>query len=64
MVLPIEPILLALDLEARGIRLTRDGEDLLIEPWSRLTDDDLAGLRSWKPHLLAIVTYAAPELVQ
>lgn len=62
--LPIAPIRLALDLESRGIRLTRDGDDLVIEPWSRLTDDDLDGLRRWKAHMLALLAYQPPEIVQ
>jgi hypothetical protein len=58
--LPLAAVLLALDLEARGLHMrTEDGEVLIVGPRRLLTDEDRAGLRRWKPHLLAIVTYDA-----
>lgn len=60
--LPVEPCLLALELERRGIRLTRDGEDIIIEPRELLTDDDRQQLRRWKRHVLAILDYTPPEV--
>ncbi len=60
---PVTPIELLLDLESRGLTLSRDGDDLLISPPGRLTDDDRTALRRWKPHLLALVDYE-PEAVQ
>jgi hypothetical protein len=60
--LPVEPCLLALDLERRGIRLTRDGEDIVIEPRELLTDGDRRQLRLWKRHVLALLAYEPPEI--
>jgi hypothetical protein len=52
---PLEPVLLVLDLEARGLTLRRDGDDLVIQPRAQLTDTDRAKLRRWKPHVLALI---------
>jgi hypothetical protein len=52
---PIAPVLLALDLEARGFTLERAGDDVLIAPASRLTAEDREQIRHWKMHLLAIL---------
>ena len=61
--LPIEPILLALELEERGFMLARHGEDILsVQPHEKLTPDDCARIRRWKRHLLAVVSYSAPEV--
>jgi hypothetical protein len=60
--LPIEPILLALGLEARGFRLVRDGEDIVIEPYFRLTTDDIGQLKLWKRHVLALLAYEPTEV--
>jgi hypothetical protein len=63
-VLPAEPILLALDLEARGFTLTRLEDDVLsVQPYQRLSRQDCADIKRWKLHLLAIVDYV-PEVVQ
>lgn len=59
-IVPIEPLMLMLGLEARGVRLTSDGQDLVITPFSLLTDDDRQQLRRWKLHLLALVDYEVP----
>ena len=61
--LPIEPILLALELERRGVKLWRDGDDIVIEPFSLLSDDDKTQLKFWKRHVLALLDYR-PESVQ
>jgi hypothetical protein len=56
--LPLEPVLLVLDLEARNITITRNGEDrLTVRPAASLTDEDRAALHRWKPHILAMVNY-------
>lgn len=55
LVLPIEPLLLALDLEARGLTLGRDGDALTCGPRDRLTDADRQAIKRWRFHLLAIV---------
>ena len=58
--LPVGAFRLALDLEARGLHMRcEEGDVLVVGPRERLTDEDRAGLRKWKPHLLAIVTYNA-----
>jgi hypothetical protein len=58
--LPLGAVQLALDLEQRGLHLRReDGDVLFVGPRERLTDDDRAGLRRWKRHLLAILEYDA-----
>ena len=53
----IEAISFALDLESRGVRLEVDGADLLFSPRDRVTDEDKQRLRALKPHLTAIVRY-------
>jgi hypothetical protein len=56
--LPVEPLELALRLEAEGfnLRLNGDGE-LVVEPAERLTDADRAAVARWRRHLVAIVQY-------
>jgi hypothetical protein len=64
-VLPVEPILLALELEGRGFQMHRQGGDVLsVQPHKQLTADDCARIRQWKLHLLAIVDYSPPEVIQ
>src|SRR6187549_3468105 len=49
LVLPVEPIQLALELEERGFTLTRmDGDTLLVQPYERLTRDDCQRIKRWK----------------
>jgi hypothetical protein len=62
LVLPLEPILLALELEAKGFQLSRDGDNIWVRPSSKLTDDDKAQLKLWKRHVLALLDYQAPAL--
>jgi hypothetical protein len=59
---PMEPVLLLLALEARGVCLSRDGDELLVQPGTRLTDQDRIELRRWRWHLLALVDYVPPEV--
>jgi hypothetical protein len=62
-VLPAEVVLLALDLEARGITLARDGDGLLARPRAALTEHDVAAIGRWRLHLLAVVDYCdRPDL--
>jgi hypothetical protein len=60
----IEAILLADDLAVRGIRLQRDGDDILIGPSSYLTDEDRASVRLWKQHILAVLDCLERRAVQ
>lgn len=63
--LPLEPLLLALELEERGLHLSREGVDtLVVQPHQQLTAEDRERVRRWKYHLLSIVDYRAPERVQ
>jgi len=57
--LPLAAVRLALALEARGLRLEVDGQDILVGPRELLTDEDRAQLRRWKAHVLAILSYDA-----
>jgi hypothetical protein len=64
--LPIEPVRLVLDLEARGFSLTRDAEDVVtVRPASRLTAEDREALTRWREHVRALVRYSAapPEVM-
>jgi hypothetical protein len=63
LVVPVAPVLLLLELEAKGFRLSRDGEDILVSPFSKLTEYDKRSLKLWKPHVLALLDYEA-EAVQ
>ncbi len=59
--LPIEPILLALDLERRGYRQSLDAaQQYQIAPAAGLSDEDRAAIRRWRRHLAAIIGYTAP----
>jgi hypothetical protein len=62
--LPVGPVLLVLGLEARGFTLRRDGDDILVTPFSGLRDDDKRALRRWKQHVLALLDYVPTEAVQ
>ena len=62
--LPVTPVLLALDLEARGFRLTRDGDDILVSPFSKLTEHDRQLLKVWKAYVLRLLDYIPTVIVQ
>ena len=47
-------------LKAHGVRLTRDGEDLIATPKAALTDELRALIREHKPELLEIIGKAEP----
>jgi len=49
--IPVEPVLLVLELEARGFLLSWDGADIWIRPASPLTDEDRARVVRWKPQV-------------
>ena len=59
---PVEPLLLLLALEARGITACRDGDALIISPASALTDEECQQIQHWKPHLLSLIDYVPPEV--
>ena len=63
LVLPVEAIEFAIDLERRGIPLATDRDHQFIVPTdTRLTEADRAGIRRWSAHLAAVIEYQAPEV--
>jgi hypothetical protein len=60
---PKAALLLAIDLEDRGIALKTDAEHQFVVPDDpRLTSADQAAIARWRLHLAAIVDYRAPEM--
>ena len=58
---PKAALLLVLDLERRGFRLSLDTDQQFhIEPAAGLTEADRAAIHRWRLHLGAIVQYQAP----
>ncbi|HMF96094.1 MAG TPA: hypothetical protein VKE96_17445 [Vicinamibacterales bacterium] len=55
--LPLPVIRLALELESRGLHMRADGDMVVIGPKELLTDADRDAIRTWKPHLLALLEY-------
>jgi hypothetical protein len=55
--IPLAAVLLALDLEARGFRVTADGDGLIVRPGSRLTADDRARIQRHRDALIALTTH-------
>lgn len=55
---PLTPLMLVLDLEARGIRLTADEDGAIVAtPRGRLTDAERDELRRYRNHVLALLAY-------
>mgnify|MGYP006919630040 CR=1 FL=1 len=65
MTVPAAVIVLGNGLERRGITLTRDGETLKVRgsggQKADLTAEDIAGIKRYKAHLLALIDYQAPD---
>lgn len=59
---PLPPVLLLLDLEARGFTLVRDGDALIVQPAKQLAPADRDAIRQWKAHLLALIEYQPPRV--
>jgi hypothetical protein len=59
---PAESIRLLLRLEAAGLQVTREGNELLVRPRGQLTPDDRAALARWRAHVLALIDYAPSEV--
>ena len=60
----IEAVRLLLDLEARGVRLEADGNDILIRSGAPVTEDDRQAPQRFKGYILALLDYVASEHVQ
>ncbi len=61
MTAPLPALQILWRLEERGVRVQRDGDDLLVGPRSLVTDEDREAIRQWKRHLLVLATLdAAP----
>jgi hypothetical protein len=54
---PVDAVLLLLNLEARGVRLEHVGADIVIYRGSPATDEDRVAPRRYKPHILALLDY-------
>jgi hypothetical protein len=63
-VLPAEPVMLALDLENRGLQLRVENRELAVGPRNRLNDDDRQRIRRWKLHLIEILEAADEVTIQ
>jgi hypothetical protein len=64
LVLPLDALLLAWELESRGFKFEPDGNGgLLVGPRAQLTESDRIAIRHWKLHLAAISTYEAPDVI-
>ena len=65
LVVPVSAIVLLIDLESRGVRLERDGGDILIRYRSPVGHEDREALRLHKPAVLALLDYVgSAESVQ
>jgi len=63
--LPLPALLLALDLESRGFKMSVDeAHQFQIERTPLLTDEDRAGISRWRLHMGAILEYDAHEHTQ
>ena len=60
--MPAAAVMLAIDLEARGVYIRGDGDDIIVGPRHLLTDDDRTAIRQLKPHLRTIAGYCPPEV--
>jgi hypothetical protein len=56
----VEVQLLLKNLAVRGFRLAADGQFIIVQPASLLTDDDRAAIRSHKPELLRLLSNDGP----
>lgn len=61
--LPLEPVLLVLDLEARGLTIGRQADVIVVRPAGHLTAEDRAALTRWRAHILALIDHADREAI-
>jgi hypothetical protein len=66
LIVSVEAVRFALDLERRGLDLVpdQDGYGLLAGPRERITEQDRMAIRQWRHHLHAILAYAGQEIPQ
>ena len=53
---------LAINLEARGVRIHADGDELVVSPATLLTEDDCDRIQNLKSELLRIARYQPPVI--
>ena len=61
---PVEPYRLLQQFEQRGIRLSLDGEGIIVRPAGALTEAERAALRRWRAHVRVLLTPPSPSEVQ
>lgn len=64
---PVDAWVYLIDLEQRGVVLqpASDGSGGIdAQPRAKLTDDDRHKIKAWRWHLLALLSYEAPETIQ
>jgi len=57
---PLAPLRLLWTLEARGLKLSLDGDLVVVRPGGRLRPGERDQLKRWKPHLRALVAHEPP----
>lgn len=60
-VLPLEAVTVALDLERRGYRVERIGDELVINPRAMLTREDREAVARWRWELVQLVRHCEAE---
>lgn len=63
LIVRVDAILLALDLEAKGHALTAKDGALLVSQGSTLTGEEKRLVKELRRHLLALAAYEPPEVV-
>ena len=58
----IAALQLAIDLEMRDFTLSVHDGLIYVDPRERLTNDEMAQIRRYRWHLLAILAYRAPDI--
>jgi hypothetical protein len=52
-----EAVVLLLDLETRGFKVWRDRTDIVVSPFSKLTDEDKRQLKLWRQDVLSLLDH-------
>jgi hypothetical protein len=56
LVVPLPALQTLWHLEDRGVTLRLDGDSIVANPGSRLTNEDRVAIRRWRLHVVAILT--------